>query len=436
MLPIGGGQEKPPLKQIPFPGLIDGHKWRVKEGRWPVFIDRSDLEGEGGIMQVPLDDSDVGRKLRLHEQAHVTFTDNDLEVNGVSELSVEACEDGRIIHLMNQRDDWRNVNEGTDVMPPSVIARHREDFARLAQKLSGAEEASSIPGTLPTPTIPLVQAARLIAMTRGYYEARHFDDMAYQNNLNWAVQKVNEMHRKFIQSKKRPTMDDTVAYARELERYFNEMEEQLVQANGELRKADLPHDIVNPKQLDKDLEWGEMRMEEAPLTEKLRADPSRKQRATDMGAVPRYMHRLLSDQRVFGRRRKHKVYQGTVLIDHSGSMGLSTDQVDEMLSRWPAVTIATYSGSGSGWGVLRIVAKNGKRAAQEYLRRPCGGANEIDGPALDWLIKQKRPRLWISDGYVSGKRENFHNWFNLDAAKKVNRGKIKRLEDVQDLLDA
>lgn len=435
---LGGEEEKAPLKQIPFPGLIDGHKWRVKEGRWPVFIDRSDLEGEGGLMHVPLEDTDVGRKLRLHEQAHVQFTPEE-EVVGVDPKTVEACEDGRIIHLMNQRHDWRQVNTETQVMPESVIKRHAEDFNRLAQKLAGHEDRGPLGGAMPTPTIPLIQAARLLAMTRGYREAHDFDRMAATANLDWLKDHVNELHDAFLGKKDRPTFEDTVNYARELERSVNELERSLQQANADLEAANMHERLHEPpesfqKREREEFVWGKMTTETAPLTEKLRADPSRKQRPNDMGAVPRYMHRLLTDQRVFGRRRKRVCYQGTVLIDHSGSMSLSDDELTELLARWPAVTIATYCGSGSGHGKLRIIAKNGKRATGGWLNRPGAGANEIDGPALDWLKKQKQPRIWITDGGVSGAYENFHPWFSADAAKKVRQGRIKRIDYVEQLL--
>ena len=113
-------------------------------------------------------------------------------------------------------------------------------------------------------------------------------------------------------------------------------------------------------------------------------------------------------------------------------MSLAPHEVDEILSRWPAVTIATYAGDDYS-GVLRIVAKNGRRAGIEYLGCPSAGNNMVDGPALDWLAKQKGPRIWISDGEVTGIGGMTPNLL-LDAARKVRKGKIKRIADVQDLI--
>jgi hypothetical protein len=431
--PLGLGEEpkKPqPLRHAPFPGMIDGNRWAVREGRWPTFIDRS---GDEGVMHVPLGGADVERKLRLHEEAHVAWTplvsEEQVREWGVEERTIEACEDGRIIDLMGStNDNWRAVNEGHSVLTPTQISRHRDYFERLYRKLQGEKEE---PGPMMQEEPSLVEGARLIASSRGYAEAETFDQLSA--NMPWIKDAVTDMHRRHIGLQEDPTFENTVAYAQELERFFSEIEEQLVSQSEMMREADMPPHVPQPTEdSDEDYVWGEMEIERVPLPERLRHADSKRVRAVDKGAVPRYMHRLVSDQRVFGRRRKEKHFQGTVLIDHSGSMSLSVDQVDEMLRRWPAVTIASYSGDFDG--VLRIIAEKGKRAAHHHLQRPGGGGNCVDGPALDWLCKQRGPRIWISDGAVSGQGEDFRPWFRLDAARKVLRGKIKRIEDVHSLL--
>ena len=427
--PLGGAAPKPRRKQVPFPGLIDGHRWSVREGRWPVFIDRSDMEA-GGVMSVPLDDTPIARKLRLHEQAHITWTDNvdPDSFDGVSGATVEACEDARIIQKMNAMDDgWRHTNEGFNAMPDSVSRRCGSIFQRIAEKLAGNEEDPSEPKF--GEDVTLLDGARLVAMSRGYCEGSTIDSYARNAGLDWITEEVEKLHAEYL-GQGDPQMDDAVTYARELEHRFRELGNQLGEQRKAFEDADMPR---YPGLIEEDDNWGKLKVEEAPLTERLKANPERKVRATDMGAIPRYMHRITIDQRVFGRRRKRVVFQGTVLIDHSGSMSLSVDQVEEILTRWPAVTIATYSGMGGG-GVLRVIARNGKRAENRWLGRPSGGENVVDGPALDWLAKQKGPRVWISDGHVTGVHEKITPGLRLDAARKVSRGRIRRIEDVQSLL--
>jgi hypothetical protein len=440
--PLGGTGPGPKLKHAPFPGLIDGHAWTIKEGRWPSYIDRRDLEGEGGVMQVPLGDDATERKLRLHEQAHVGWTPNisDEEIIAleIEPPTVNACEDGRIIQLMNHRNaEWRDINLEANIVPDVLWARHQADFERLAGRLAGNISMEVQPHENP---LTLLDAARIIASTRGYAEGPRFDQIADNVGLGWITKEIDRMHKEFLRTpsrwrknKKAPTFGDTLDYARELERFFGEMELELIRQAQEFEEADLDNPAL-PERIDEMGEWGEMRIEHAPLTQRLQGAPGLRTRPTDLGAVPRYMHRLVSDQRIFGRKRKQQRFQGTVLIDHSGSMSLHPGEVDEILFNWPAVTIATYSGNSNGTGVLRIVAEKGRRASVEWLNSPAEGDNMIDGPALDWLGRQKGPRVWISDGEVTGIGGQTQ-WLLLDAARKVNRGRIKRIENVRELLN-
>lgn len=437
---LGGAANRPSLIQTPFPGLIDGRGWDVREGRWPTFIDRTEAEG---IMQVPLDDDDPARKLRLHEQAHVAWTPNispvEMGALGPEERTIGACEDARLISMMNAQDEeWARINRGTDILPPWLIERHKADFQRLMNKLHNMDGDTRDPvSSSGPPVIPLVEAARLIASSRGYAEAQHFDRIAAESGLYWITENVERLHHKHLvegKKKKPPTFEDTIAYARELEEFFENMEEEVERTKEALQETELPQNVSFGDLFEEEYtRWGDMNIQDVPLTERLQGDPSRRVRATDMGAIPRYMHRLPVDQKVFGRRRKHRKFQGTVLIDCSGSMSLTAEEVDEILHRWPAVTIATYSGFAAE-GILRIVAKKGRRAGIQWLGPPAGGSNVIDGPALDWLNTQKGPRVWISDGWVTGIGDASAPHLTVDAAKKCARGKIKRIQNVQQLI--
>ena len=57
--------------------------------------------------------------------------------------------------------------------------------------------------------------------------------------------------------------------------------------------------------------------------------------------------------------------------------------------------IAGYYG-GNQFGQLRILAANG-RMVDDQLLRPRWAGNEIDGPAIAWLARQRGPRIWVSD---------------------------------------
>jgi hypothetical protein len=167
---------------------------------------------------------------------------------------------------------------------------------------------------------------------------------------------------------------------------------------------DWEHDPTDPDlEEDEAARWCDVEVLTPPLTMpatgKLRG---KSWRLTDAGAYIRRPERHLTDGRVFGHRRK-RPSGGAVVIDCSGSMGLSLEQIEEIMTLAPGVNIATYC-SDSETGYLTIVARNGKRAAREDLKPHCGG-NGIDGPALRWVATQPGPRIWVSDAGVTGRHD-------------------------------
>jgi hypothetical protein len=123
-------------------------------------------------------------------------------------------------------------------------------------------------------------------------------------------------------------------------------------------------------------------------------------RASEEGIEIRYPERYVSDQRVFRRRQRRRA-GGSVLIDVSGSMSLGAADIDRIIEAAPRATrVALYSGKGTR-GELRIVVDRGFRAGSEALT-PFGSGNIVDVPALEWLARQPKPRVWISDGHVTG----------------------------------
>jgi hypothetical protein len=136
---------------------------------------------------------------------------------------------------------------------------------------------------------------------------------------------------------------------------------------------------------------------------------------------------------VFTRKQK-RPGGGTVLIDQSGSMNLDPDQVMELIAAFPAVTVATYAGSGST-GRLVVIARDGRRADPDHCYLPEGG-NVVDGPALDWLNSQAAPRIWVSDGLVTGAgTSGCPAVLVMDAARKVRDGQVQRVDRLGQLLD-
>tara|TARA_R100000458_G_C8272889_1_gene247736 strand:+ start:2170 stop:2946 length:777 start_codon:yes stop_codon:yes gene_type:complete len=181
--------------------------------------------------------------------------------------------------------------------------------------------------------------------------------------------------------------------------------------------------------------WGDMDIIEAPREVNLQGQikQGRKYRPQDYGTNPKYMNRWCVDKKVF--KQHQRVYGGTILVDASGSMCLTGEDILEIMQQLPAVTIAMYN--HKGWrndrGTLRIIGKNGKRVTEEYLEHHSGGGNLVDGPALRWLANMPPKRIWVSDMYVFGR--NRGNEINLlqECHQIMKQNGITRLADIDEV---
>ena len=121
---------------------------------------------------------------------------------------------------------------------------------------------------------------------------------------------------------------------------------------------------------------------------------------------------------------------GSVLIDTSGSMRLGTSQLERIISAAPAATlVATYSGRDDA-GELRIVVRDGRRTDARQLK-PAGRGNIVDVPALEWLERQRPPRVWISDGHVTGVGDEPSPMIDRACRRLCRRANITRVRNAE-----
>lgn len=178
--------------------------------------------------------------------------------------------------------------------------------------------------------------------------------------------------------------------------------------------------------------WAPMEVIEPPLRNRLNARmkaPGFK--ARDRGTVLAYPHRFLADKAVFASKVMAEG-KAAVLIDTSGSMGLTLDQIAEIVRLMPGAIVGTYNGH-SQEGRLHIVVRNGMWVDAEHLAPPFGG-NGVDGPALRWLSKQRGPKFWVSDGYVHG-RGGFSLECHIDARMICMQHRIVRLDNIEAVIE-
>lgn len=163
----------------------------------------------------------------------------------------------------------------------------------------------------------------------------------------------------------------------------------------------------------------------------------RYKQSVPVGSRLGHIRRLITDGRAFTRNATQKQEGGTILMDASGSMCISTDHIRQLLEQAPAATVAMYS-AGTERGSITIIAKNGRMATTDAIndrREAVGECNVIDGPALDWLATQAEPRIWICDGHVTGVTDATYTNLCMEAAAKVRRNNIERHRCVRDYID-
>jgi hypothetical protein len=112
----------------------------------------------------------------------------------------------------------------------------------------------------------------------------------------------------------------------------------------------------------------------------------------------RYVNAVVSGESngLFSRRVRQKP-GGTVVIDASGSMGATRENLSALCQLIPTATVAYYSGNDKGKGDLVVYAKEGKRFAGELPENTLHGGNAVDLPAIKWLMEHPKPWTLVSD---------------------------------------
>jgi hypothetical protein len=181
--------------------------------------------------------------------------------------------------------------------------------------------------------------------------------------------------------------------------------------------------------------WGAMTMLRPHLGNHIKpaAATSRHFTATEEGSHFRYPERYVSDGHVFSRKVKRNC--GTILMDVSGSMDYEREDIRRFSEECPNVTMAAYgSDSAVRGGFLKIIAQDGRVADEETIMNHFGGGNLVDGPALYWLADQKGPRIWVSDGMVTGRGEDSEDVLNRECDAVVMRARITHVRCWDDAL--
>jgi hypothetical protein len=422
-----------PRRVHPLPEAIDDDKWEIREGPPHINFDKQ-------YISVPLDDHPSATFLRAHEQAHLKWTPgkNTEELAAGEDLgwaTVQAVEDNRMHALL--------ASVGVDLAPGGMKPQERKqlidnlvktgnfrDAALCAVASYGTGDYDDLAAAFATG--PMSNALQLAAEVRWRIATGGTGITDFGNGM--AVARWLEGIIGKDPSGKYPGRLFGVpgAQLHPLVRMYGAPSIDTEDSPGIVDADDLPPGAGLNIPVPGLVPWGVMTIDEPERP--LPACPRKAgYRAEDSGAYLRGPHRLLTDARVFAIKRKHKGC--SVLVDYSGSMNLKETEVERILANAPATVIAVYSGDRDK-GILRVLARDGKRVTGDLVKRPAGSCNVIDGPALDWLAKQAEPRFWMSDGLVTGVGDASGTGNTTYANRVCQDSKITRVRTVPELLAA
>lgn len=417
-------KEKEPARAIPLPEAIDGKRWEIRQSHQPRI---AGITSKGQHMIVPMGDNEVERLIRVHEMTHISITpldevDEILTDHIVDEQVLNLCEDARVHSQMGR------LGFDTHGMDGVLTPKELEEMATKSHQAILASLA-----------VAMHHTGEFHRLERAVIDSGDEERQA-------VFEYGKELSEYWIHSQlELPSFDTVVEMAKEIQKYLGDPNEpppprppvppQMLPSlaakpdpETELPALEMPPSTKRPVPNAGKGPWQSCMFEEPPRPLKFPAKMRgrNKRKPAQRGRRLHRLGRLYTDGYVFADRPRTKG-GGAILIDTSGSMSLTPDDVLMLCVAYPGGIIASYSSSGHQ-GYLRIIAKNGKRVTDDMLATP-GPGNGVDGPALDWLATQPGPRYWISDAGVEGGAVGLR--YCLEVCRKA---KITRVDDAWEIV--
>lgn len=393
----------------PFPEAIQPGEWVIKEGP---------ADGNGAVhlakkqMWVPTANSAKAAAVRAHELAHIAFspvmTDElRAKFSDVSETTIQAVENYRVNLLANRKNV--NFDAGMYVklfeagLEQAEVMNTPQAFAAYAMGVFTGEERQKV-----------------LEKGRQLFPEADIDDVVGQARYMFdSIYEDAEIN-----------FDLSIQVARFIVERLPDTEEQAKLLPGMSGRSDGETRVVFNIAENLSNGWGRCVLE---LPRLFAPKHQRGPRSSDEGANLRAPWRLPVDQKVF-REVLRAPRRGAVLVDASSSMSFEMKDIQDLVKTIPAGIIAAYDGSPvTNIGHLRVLAKHGRIAEPEQFRFFDGG-NVVDGPALQWLGQQQGPRIWVCDGYVTGRGDGSTTQLVKEAFALVEKYSIKRVLTMKEAL--
>lgn len=443
---------------------LAGSGWGVVPA--PVMRGASYTDFSSHVMAVPHGDDDKARAVRLHEMIHARVSPAELPYEfldrfGVTLQAVRIAEEirvnliGRFVADENdhveglgdvrdladggevgsakdaiERDSWNDalslylmtLNTNIHAKVKRALNKHPEwklSLAVIARSLDARFHANADSRTMKKYPSEL----EWYATRAGFTSPRRFV---------WVSEKTGEESSAIIPS---GFLNFTLPLAVAIDAWL------ITPPSDGKKTPDGESAIGRRETMPTDDRWASLRFGLTNLTETTTRFLGKRKRPAMVGKYPTRPDRILTDpdRRIF--RETVRGGHAIVVFDCSGSMSVTHDTVHAVVKRFAGATVVLYTHRDGGYdGNAWIVAKNGRMVSRdEFEGLPLGYGNCVDGPILEWAVRQRKtPKdlvLWVCDGFVTDKRDNFDQKLESDVAQFIYRNRVVNVETPGEALE-
>jgi len=433
-----------PVKVAAMPEFLTrrdhkGKAWTVEEGQ-PLRGDAWTNTVESR-MRVPMGADEMSRVVRAHEMMHAKVSPLSIELDdryGATRESIIVAEEYRVNTLVAKVGfDVDQLVDGSETKAGEVAGENNDwnSAIRFATAIAGTKASASylrgVGKTNPKMALSLREFNKALR--------KQMKQLVKHKNFASTDPFVGKLEdgRELVYPK---GFNATLKLAK----FIDSM---LIGEGGEDEDFDGPQDIPDPediKEIGKGGEQGKFAklvLLNLPKPVRVSGTLGRRKIATDIGRNPRRMNRMLTDpeKRVFDRWSKAS--GGIVIIDQSGSMHLTTENIWSLINSAPGCVIIGYShypgsvAKPNAW----VLAERGK-VVKDLSKVPHNVGNGVDGPALRFGLSKRRnnePVIWVCDGNVTdGQSDSRFPILDIECIRLVRQHGIHQVQSLEEAVKA
>lgn len=421
-----------PTKELAMPEWltrkdVTGGAWTVEEGQpvrgdaWTQLLERR--------MRVPTGSDPASRVVRGHEMVHAKVSPVELFTDGrygATTESIIVAEEYRVNYLLkNAGFDIDELTDGSEHRS-GEIAGQNEDWNGAIRFLTA---------------ISNTKAATAYIRGVGKHNKKMADSLtAFQKELKKEFRKAAKRFRPSS------TAQVSLTHAEETYQFPSGFRaaiqlaifiDKFIMSDDEKEEGIPEPEQIKPK-TGKVGQFAALVEKQVPKPRRVDGKIGRRRIATNIGYNPRRIDRMLTDpeMRVFDRRTKGK--GGVLLIDQSGSMHFTEEDLKQIIDAAPGCVVIGYSHiPGLTEPNIWVIAERGHVA--DTIPRG-GRGNGVDGPAVRFAARKQRtgePFIWVCDGVVTdGAGDEIYDNLDEEAAALAVKHRIHMVPDVEGAVKA